>query len=633
MEPPSGSGPTLLSPALRALVSDRAHPPRARDIEELRQLQKAFKERDPARDELAAESLSHTLRSQARKAGPRVIRGQAPSGYHPDSPRSMDSHSIHAGGFAKAMSDAGLKPMVVFHNLSPAELYEKAMQYEPSTHIVAQGALATVTGAKTGRSPRDKRIVREASSEGDVWWGEGSPNYEMDERTFTLNRERAVDFLNQLERLYVCDGYACWDPQARVRIRIVCARPYHALFAHNMLIRPTEEQLANFGRPHFTVYNAGAFPANRFTSYMTSETSVDISFERRELVILGSQYAGCMKQGLFTLMNYWLPKKGILSLNSGCNVGKEGDVALYFGLSGTGKTTMSSDPRRRMIGDDELGWSDTGVFNIEGGCYAKLIGLNKEQEPGIWRALRFGAALENVVFDEETRDVDFNAASITENTRASYPIEFIVNAEVPCVGGHPRNIVLLCCDTFGVLPPVSRLSREQALYYFISGFTAKVAGTEQGVTAPQPTFSACYTSTSLVFHPMKYASMLGQKLDQHGTHVWLVNTGWTTGRYGEGCRIRLEHTRAVVDAIHSGELAAAQCATLPVFNLQVPTSCTGVPAQLLQPCGTWADREAYDQQRRELAGMFVANFRKFEDGGGHMTPEEVQRIQQAGPSL
>ncbi|KAL4422882.1 hypothetical protein ABPG75_009079 [Micractinium tetrahymenae] len=624
--------PSLLSPDLRPLVSDRAHAPRASNVEELRALQKSARERDAAVQGLRELSLSETLRSKARRAGPRVVRGE-PSPYQPSSPRVMDHSGVSSSGFVKAMSDAGLKPVVVYHNLSPAELYEKALQYEPSTHIVAGGALATVTGAKTGRSPRDKRIVREPDSQHDVWWGEGSPNYEMDERTFALNRERAVDFLNQLERLYVTDGYACWDPAARFKIRIVCARPYHALFAHNMLIRPSEEELAEFGRPDFTVYNAGAFPANRYTSYMTSPTSVDLSFARQELVILGSQYAGCMKQGLFTLMHYWLPKRGILPLNSGCNVGSSGDTALYFGLSGTGKTTMSSDPRRRMIGDDELGWGDDGVFNIEGGCYAKCIGLDKEREPIIHSAIRYGAVLENVTFDEESREVDFNASRITENTRASYPIEHIANAQIPCVGGHPKNIVLLCCDLFGVLPPVSRLTREQALFYFISGFTAKVAGTEQGVTQPQPTFSPCYTSTSLVFHPMKYAAMLGQKLEQHGTQVYLVNTGWTGGGYGEGFRIRLEHTRAVVDAVHSGELAAARCTTLPVFSLRVPEACSGVPPELLQPGGTWADAAAYDAALRQLASLFVANFRKFEDGGGHMSPEDARRIAAAGPSV
>ncbi|PSC71338.1 phosphoenolpyruvate carboxykinase [ATP]-like [Micractinium conductrix] len=619
------------SPAWRSLVSDRAHPPRASNVEELRQLQKAARAWDAVVEGQRVESLSETLRSRARGAGPRVIRGEQ-SPYHPSSPRMMD-HSSGASGFAKAMSDAGLRPVVVYHNLSPAELYEKALQQEPSSHIVERGALATVSGAKTGRTPGDKRIVREPASEGDVWWGEGSTNYEMDERTFALNRERAVDFLNQLGKLYVCDGYACWDAGARVRVRVVCARPSHALQAHNMLIRPSEEELSNFGRPDFTIYNAGAFPANRYTSYMTSSTSLDISFARREMVILGSQYGGCMKQGIFTLVNYWLPQRDVLPLNAGCNVGPADNVAIFFGLSGTGKTTMSSDPRRWMIGDDELGWGPNGVFNIEGGCYAKVIGLDKEREPLIHRAVRFGAVLENVCFDEETRDVDWDSNRITENTRASYPIEHMANAQVPCVGGHPRNAVLLCCDTFGLLPPVCKLTPEQALYYFVSGFTAKVAGTEMGVTAPQATFTPCYTASSLVYHPMRYAALLSQRLQQHGTQVWLVNTGWTAGGYGQGSRIPLEVTWAVVDAIHSGDLAAAPCATLPLFGLQVPTECSGVPPELLSVQGSWADGGAYMAALRRLAGLFVDNFSKFADGGGHMSPRQVQQLIAAGPSL
>lgn len=632
LEPASTSGSSGDSGArgLRQLVSDAAHPPRASNIHELRALQKARTERDATAADERAASLSQTLASRTRRAGPRVIWGEGSQEYAPGSPRTTADRT---SGFVKAMSDAGLKPVVVYHNLSPAELYEKALQYEPSSHIVAGGALATISGAKTGRSPKDKRIVREPLSEQDVWWGEGSHNYEMDERTFSLNRERAVDYLNHLERLYVCDGYACWDPEARVRVRVVCARPYHALFAHNMLIRPTEEELANFGRPDFTIYNAGAFPANRFTSYMTSETSVDVCCSKREVVILGSQYAGCMKQALFTLLNWHLPRRNMLPLNSGCCVGPAGDVALFFGLSGTGKTTFSTDPKRRFVGDDVLGWGNSGVFNIEGGCYAKCIGLSKEREPGIHGAIQFGAVLENVTFDEDSREVDFDSAAITENTRVSYPIEHMSNALVPCVAGHPTNAVFLCCDLFGVLPPVSRLSRQQALYYFVSGFTAKATGTEQGVGQPEPTFSPCYTSTSLVWHPMKYAAMLGDKLERHGTAVWLVNTGWTGGRFGEGSRIPLEYTRAVMQAIHSGALAGAQYQTLPVFNLQVPTACPGVPSELLLPSSSWADGAAYERELRQLAQRFVSNFQRFLDGGGYVTPEAARSIAAAGPAL
>ena len=430
-------------------------------------MQKQQRLRDEAEEAKRFESISTSLKSAARTAGPRVVKGEPRHIPMPQSPRSIAKQE----GFAKAVSDCGLKPVVVYHNLSPAEYYEHALQYERGTHIVSNGALATLSGAKTGRSPRDKRVVREPDTEKDIWWAKdssGSPNYEMDEHTFILNRERAVDYLNTLDRLYVVDGFAGWHPDSRIKIRVVCGRPYHALFMHNMLIRPTETELATFGEPFFTIYNAGGFPCNRYTSYMTSSSSVDISFKHREMVILGTQYAGEMKKGVFSLMNYYLPKHGVLSLHSGCNQGMDGDVTLFFGLSGTGKTTLSADPKRPLIGDDEHGWGDDGVFNIEGGCYAKAIGLKEENEPDIFHAIRFGAILENIVFDEETRAVDYDNNSITENTRACYPIEHIDNAKIPCMGGQPKNIIMLCCDAFGVLPPVSKLTPEQAMYYFIS---------------------------------------------------------------------------------------------------------------------------------------------------------------------
>eukprot|EP00889_Picochlorum_renovo_P004329 jgi/Picre1/31359/NNA_006712.t1 len=319
-----------------------------------------------------------------------------------------------------------------------------------SSHITSTGALATLSGAKTGRSPKDKRVVKDPESMDDIWWGKGSPNFEMDEHTFRLNRERAVDYLNMLDRIYVFDGFAGWDPASRLKIRVVSARPYHALFMNNMLIRPSEEELAEFGTPDFTIYNAGAFPANRYTSYMTSSSSIDVSLEHKEMIILGTQYAGEMKKGVFSLMNYWLPKRGILSLHSGCNVGQGGDVTMFFGLSGTGKTTLSADPKRPLIGDDEHGWGDRGVFNIEGGCYAKAIGLKRDNEPEIFDAIKFGTILENVVFDDETRVVDYESNSITENTRALLHRVYRQCPYSMC-SGHPKNIIMLCCDAFGVL--------------------------------------------------------------------------------------------------------------------------------------------------------------------------------------
>lgn len=621
---------------LRRMVNE-AHPPRATDIQSLRDLQKTQKEKDESVAMKREESIAQTLGSKATATRPRIVSKEPRHLYMPQSPRSRAQMEAKQTEVVREMfhdmGDVGLKPVVVFHNLSVAEYYEHALKHEKSSHITSTGALATLSGAKTGRSPRDKRVVKDPASMDDIWWGAGSPNFEMDENTFKLNRERAVDYLNMLDRIYVLDGFAGWDPTSRMKIRVVCARAYHALFMHNMLIRPTEEELADFGTPDFTIYNAGAFPANRYTSYMTSPTSIDVSLEHKEMIILGTQYAGEMKKGVFSLMNYWLPKKGILSLHSGCNVGKDGDVTMFFGLSGTGKTTLSADPHRPLVGDDEHGWGDTGVFNIEGGCYAKAIGLKRDNEPEIFDAIKFGTVLENVVFDNDNRVVDYESNSITENTRASYPIEYIENAHIPCVAGHPKNIIMLCCDAFGVLPPVSKLTKEQAMYYFISGYTAKVAGTEMGVTEPEATFSACFGSAFLMWHPTKYASMLAEKMDKHGATAWLINTGWTAGSYGTGHRFKLRHTRAIVDAIHSGELSSAEYDTMPVFNLKVPKSVTDVPSDVLMPSNAWVDKEAYEATLMSLAHLFRENFEIYEDGGGHVTPEEAHKILEAGPLL
>ena len=620
---------------LRRLVNE-AHPPRASDIEELLSLQKT--QSKPFDEEFEAkqvESISETLKSNVRPFGPRVVKGEGKRAATslPQSPRSLAQNDTNV--FIKAMSDAGLKPVIVYHNLSPAELYEKAITHEKGSHVTSSGALATLSGANTGRSPKDKRLVKEESTQDDVWWADGSnasPNFEMDERTFLLNRERAVDYLNMQDRLYVFDGFAGWDPESRLKIRVVTARPYHALFMHNMLVRPTEWELASFGKPDFTIYNAGAFPANRRTSFMTSGTSIDISLGHKEMVILGAQYAGEMKKGVFTLMNYWLPKNNILSLHSACNVGKEDDVTLFFGLSGTGKTTLSSDPQREIIGDDEHGWSDNGVFNIEGGCYAKAIGLNKETEPDIFDAVRFGTILENVVFDEETRAVDFNSSSITENTRACYPMQSMPRSRIPCMtANHPRNIILLSCDVYGVLPPVSKLSHHQALYYFISGYTSSVVADQNGVYQPHANFSACFGGAFLVWHPAKYAKLLYEKIRTHNTIVWMVNTGWTGGSYGTGERIQLRHTRAIIDAIHSGQICDIMFHTVPIFNLSVPIKVPHVPDSILQPQETWVDKEAYMIEAQHLAAEFVQNFQKYANGGGYMSVEEADLVVNSGP--
>ena len=511
---------------------------------------------------------------------------------------------------------------VVHRNLAPSRLYEEALKAESGTFIVSNGALAVRSGRKTGRSPSDKRIVEHPDSSNNVWWG--SVNIKLPERIFDINMERAIDYLNLHDKLYVVDGYAGWDPKYRIKVRVICARAYHALFMWNMLIRPSAEELETFGEPDYVIFNAGKFPANRYTEGMTSDTSVDLSFERKRLIILGTEYAGEMKKGVFTVMHYLMPKLGVLSMHCSANEGEGGDVSLFFGLSGTGKTTLSADPERKLIGDDEHCWTDDGVFNIEGGCYAKCIGLSPEKEPEIWDAIRFGSLLENVTVCPESREIDYQDASITENTRVSYPIEFIHNAKVPCMGGHPSNIILLTCDAFGVLPPVSKLSPEQAMYHFISGYTAKVAGTEQGVTEPQATFSTCFGAAFIVWHPSAYAQLLAEKMRKHGARAWLVNTGWSGGGYGQGQRMKLAYTRAIIDAIHNGSLDKVATVTDPVFGLAVPSECPGVPANILQPRNTWPTPEAFDEKAAHLANLFQRNFEKFKEG---CTPE----ILAAGP--
>ena len=496
----------------------------------------------------------------------------------------------------------------VLRNPSPAVLYEAAVRHDGGA-ISSTGALIAMSGVKTGRSPKDKRIVDHPDSTGDIWWG--PVNIRMDERTFLTNRQRAIDFLNTRPRLYVIDGFAGWDPAYRLKVRIICARPYHALFMHNMLIRPTQEELENFGEPDFVIFNAGQFSANKYTATMSSPTSVDLSFERGEFVILGTEYAGEMKKGIFTIMNYLMPRQGVFSMHCSANEGDDGDVSLFFGLSGTGKTTLSADPRRRLIGDDEHCWTDQGVFNIEGGCYAKCIDLTPEKEPEIYQAIRFNAVLENVVYDIHTRVVDYMADTITENTRASYPLEHIANAKIPAVGGHPHNVIFLTCDAFGVLPPVSRLEPGEAMYHFVSGYTAKVAGTEMGVTEPQATFSACFGAAFMVCHPLKYAELLAERLQKHNARAWLVNTGWTGGGYGVGERIKLAHTRAIIDAIHSGKLLKAPTVTDPVFGLAVPQECPGVPAEIMLPRNAWQDPQAYDQAAAQLARLFQENYQQY----------------------
>jgi phosphoenolpyruvate carboxykinase (ATP) len=383
---------------------------------------------------------------------------------------------------------------------------------------------------------------------------------------------------------------------------------------HNMLIRPSAAELTEFGEPDYVIFNAGKFPANRYTPQVTSKTSVTLCFEKKQFVILGTEYAGEMKKGVFTIMNYIMPKQGVLSMHCSANEGPDGHVSLFFGLSGTGKTTLSADPARSLIGDDEHCWTETGIFNIEGGCYAKAIGLSKEKEPEIHGAIRFGSVLENVVYDLDTREVDYDDVSITQNTRASYPIEFIDHAKIPGIAGHPDHIIFLTYDAFGVLPPVSRLSPAQAMYHFMSGYTAKVAGTEVGVTEPEATFSACFGAAFIVWHPAKYAELLAEKMQSHSANAWLINTGLTGGPYGVGERMSLKYTRAIIDAIHDGSLDSAESVQDAVFGLDMITAVPNVPSDVLIPRDTWGNPDEYDAAAHKLAQLFRDNFERFAEG-------------------
>lgn len=523
-----------------------------------------------------------------------------------------------------SLEQHGITVKRVLRNPSPAKLYEEALQNEKGSAITSEGALVAMSGKKTGRSPTDKRIVDNPGSSADIWWG--NVNIKLQDLVFDINRERAVDYLNTKERLFVIDGFAGWDERYRLKVRVICERAYHALFMHNMLIRPTAAELESFGKPDYVIINAGKFPANSRTSGMTSKTSIDLSFERGEFVILGTEYAGEMKKGVFTIMNYVMPKKDVLSMHCSANEGEKGDLTIFFGLSGTGKTTLSADPRRRLIGDDEHCWSEDGIFNIEGGCYAKVIDLSKTAEPEIWDAIRFGSVLENVKYDENSRVVDYKNISVTQNTRCSYPIEYIPNAKIPCMGGHPKNVIFLTADAFSVLPPVSRLDPGQAMYHFISGYTAKVAGTEMGVTEPEATFSACFGAPFLVWHPMKYAELLAAKMKKHGAKVWLVNTGWSGGPYGVGKRMSIAHTRAIIDAIHAGALDNVEYAEDPIFGLKIPKQVPNVPDNVLIPSQTWADKNAYQATAQKLAKLFNDSFKKYADQASDEVKRAAPRI-------
>jgi phosphoenolpyruvate carboxykinase (ATP) len=497
----------------------------------------------------------------------------------------------------------------VHWNLSPATLYEEALR-RGEAQLAAEGPLVARTGQHTGRSPNDKFVVREAQSEKHVHWG--TVNKPVDEAKFDAVHRDMMSYLQDKE-LYVLDAWAGTDPKFRLPIRIVNEFAWHNLFGRNMFLPENDPDKRSSHRPEYTVIDLPNFRADPAKHGTRSDVFILVHFGRKLVLIGGTHYAGEIKKSIFTILNYTLPLQGVMPMHCSANIGSDGDTALFFGLSGTGKTTLSSDPRRRLIGDDEHGWSDTGVFNFEGGCYAKVIKLSAEAEPQIYETTRrFGTILENVVMDPETRRLNLDDASYTENTRGSYPIDFIDNAEMSGRGSHPQNVIMLTADAYGVLPPIARLTPEGAMYHFLSGYTARVAGTEKGVTEPKATFSTCFGAPFLPLNPNVYAKMLGEKIATHDARVWLVNTGWTGGPYGVGNRMKIAHTRAMITAALTGQLDNVEYRKHAVFNIDVPTTCPGVPDSVLDPRSTWPDAGKYDEQARRLAGMFVENFKTFE---------------------
>ena len=520
---------------------------------------------------------------------------------------------------AQGLERHGLRNLnVVYWNLGAAQLLEHAVRRGEGA-FAGNGAFVVRTGQFTGRSPKDKFVVRDEETEANVQWG--PVNQPLSEERFDSIHARMLDFW-QGHDVYVQDCLSGADTDYAMRFRVITQFAWHSVFARQLFLRQVE---AEPGGPDFTILFAPEFQVNPAQDGTNSETCIAISFKKRVVLICGTSYAGEMKKSAFSVMNYVLPARGVLPMHCSANIGAHDDSALFFGLSGTGKTTLSADPGRRLIGDDEHGWSDRGVFNFEGGCYAKCIRLSREAEPQIWNAIRFGTVLENVAMDPETRLLDLDSEAITENTRAAYPLDFIDNALIPSVGGHPRNVVLLTADAFGVLPPISHLTPEQAMYHFLSGYTARLAGTERGMGKdPQATFSACFGSPFLPRPASVYASLLGEKLRRHGSACWLVNTGWVGGPAGVGDRMKIRYTRAMLNAALQGDLRDVPTSPDPVFRVAVPKECPGVPSLFLDARGMWADKDAYDRAARDLAGLFNNNFKKF----AGVAPE----IADAGPA-
>lgn len=510
----------------------------------------------------------------------------------------------------------------VYWNLTTPMLYEQALRRAEGV-MAHLGPLVVQTGSHTGRSPNDRFIVKEPGSENDIWWGKVNRPFSQENFDYLYRKMLAY---TQNRDIFVFDGYVGADPTYQMPVRIITEYAWHSLFARNMFIREFDPEKLRNHVPDFTVIDMPKLRAEPETDGTNSQTFILLDFGRRLVLIGGTEYGGEIKKSIFTAMNYYMPKQGVMSMHCSANFGRDrDDVALFFGLSGTGKTTLSNDPSRTLIGDDEHGWSDDGVFNFEGGCYAKVIQLDPLGEPEIYETTRrFGTILENVIMDTDTRRTDLDDGSLTENTRASYPISHITNAVRDGIGGHPKHVFFLTADAFGVLPPIARLSGPQAMYHFLSGYTAKVAGTERGITEPQPNFSACFGAPFMPLHPGEYARLLGERLAENGSQVWLVNTGWTGGPYGTGSRMKLAYTRAMVTAALNGDLDDVATVQEPFFGLQVPESAPNVPDEVLLPRNTWADKDAYDAQAARLVAMFKENFEKFADG---VSPE----VKAAGP--
>ena len=507
------------------------------------------------------------------------------------------------------IADLGLKNVAdAYWNLTPAELVEESIIRGEGV-LTDNGALAVDTGKFTGRSPKDKFIVCDERTEKAVWWGD--INIKFDPDKFDRLYDRVCAYL-QGKTIYVRDSYACADPKHRLNIRVVTESPWQGLFANNLFLRPTKEEILKSVKAEWTILSAPGFLADPEVDGTRQSNFAVLNFTKKIILIGGTGYTGEIKKGIFSVLNFVLPNdKNVLSMHCSANVGKDGDTAIFFGLSGTGKTTLSADPNRGLIGDDEHGWAENSVFNFEGGCYAKCVNLSQEKEPQIFSAIKFGSLIENIEFYDGTTTVDYDNISKTENTRAAYPINHIDNAVEPSVGGSPKNIFFLTCDAFGVLPPISKLNAGQAMYHFISGYTAKVAGTEMGVTEPTTTFSACFGKAFLPLHPTKYAELLGERMKKNKVNVWLVNTGWSGGSYGVGSRMKLSFTRAMITAALNGELEKSEFQKLPVFSLSIPTSCPGVPNEILNPRNTWADQSEFDAKTNTLAASFVKNFAQY----------------------